>query len=66
MKNRRRSLLLFFVFTVSGGFNLSRLLGRPLFENMTGGDVVNVIGTVVGFGFAILFLKEYFFGSRSS
>lgn len=27
MKNRRRSLLLFFVFTVLGGFNLSSLLG---------------------------------------
>jgi hypothetical protein len=66
MKNRRRSLLLFFVFTVLGGFNLSRLLGRPIFENMTGGDVVNVIGTVGAFGFAILFLKEYFFGRRSS
>ncbi|AUD00784.1 hypothetical protein [Spirosoma pollinicola] len=65
MKNRRRSLLQFFVFTVIGGFNFLSLLGRPFFENMTGGDIAHVIGTVVAFGFAILFLKEYFFGRRS-
>lgn len=66
MKSRRRSLLQFFVFTVFGGFNLSSLLGRPFFENIRWGDVVHLIGTVVAFGFAILFLKEYFFGRRSS
>jgi hypothetical protein len=66
MKNRRRSLLLFFVFTVLGGFNLSSLLGRPIFENFRGGDVAHLIGTVVMFGLAILCLKEYFFGPRSS
>ncbi|ADB39654.1 hypothetical protein Slin_3647 [Spirosoma linguale DSM 74] len=66
MKNRHRSLLLFFVFTVLGGFNLSSLLGRPIFENMRGGDVAHLIGTIVMFGLAILCLKEYFFGRRSS
>ncbi len=76
MKNRRRSLLLFFVFTVLGGFNLWGLLDRPFFANilgnagipapMGGGDFVRMIGTVVMFGLSILCLKEYFFGRRSS
>jgi uncharacterized membrane protein YcaP (DUF421 family) len=66
MKNRRWSLLQFFGFTVIGVFILSRLLGRPFIDNMTGGDFVSLIGTGLMFGLAIWCLVDYFSGRRSS
>lgn len=65
MTDRRRFVRIFFVALVFGLMNFFSMLGRPSFETIRTVDVVQLIGTGMCFGAAIVALV-LFLRSRAS
>ena len=58
MNDRRRFLRVFFVLLVFGLASLARMLGKPSFETIRAVDAVQLIGTGMCFGAAIVALAQ--------
>ena len=66
MRDRRRFVRIFFVLLAFGLGNFVRMLGKPSFAMIRTVDVVQLIGTGMCFGGAIVALVLFFRSSPSS
>lgn len=66
MSDRRRFLRAFFVLAVFGLGNLVRMIGKPSLETIRAVDAVQLIGTGMCLGAAILALVLFLRSPRSS